>query len=658
MAVALAFAGCSSDDMIEEVTSVGGVAGNGEGISFAGVIADELEILPEEGEGTTGGTRSVISGGKFASWHKGDRVAISDGMLSYQYETEETTGTASKFTVREGGNEFTDDTESTFYAFYPAEAVKSWNGEKVSATIYAHQDYTENCDGGVFGAYMVSKEGLQVENSNVTFAFSLIASVIEVNLSTLGVTPASVSLKSNNGEIIAGLLTYDYKNKSAKVANTDVTYSAASTQSDVITVSNIASDATLVRFYVLPVQLSKGVTITVKDTNGNYYTKSASTSVGSTASEGRLTTIKNIHSDAVVCNPYYKKYNFGAASTATRKNNWMATIPSNTRFCMLSIPAAHDAATYGITSLAGISAKTQSKTIAEQLAGGIRGFDIRPNYKGTTGSVNIDNLEISHGVTTNVLFQEAMNSMVDFVKDNPTEVVYVRLAKNEGPGSSDVSEEMRTAIRGYLDEKYGEGLVEGKIADGDVLDKYRGKLVITSDNPYGAGGTESPVYGGRLSWSDNTQGVEANINHDGGGRTCTAYVQDYYDNVNTSKKSPVVETVLKKSSAASDNVWYLNFLNVAPIPGSYAEAINGNANTVIASLTGRTGIVFYDYCLDASYNGVVLNTAIINQNMKYVYDKRTRCAASSGGTVDGPEVKGDETADDSEVYAKDHTFEL
>ncbi len=664
VAVALTLAGCNNDDMMDSVPV--GTTGNGEAIEFAGVIDDELEVLPEEGEGAGETTRSVISGGQFAKWHEGDKVAVSDGMLSYSYGAEGSEGTSSKFAVVEGGKEFTGDTESTFHAFYPAAAVKSWNGTKVTTMIYANQNYEENVDGGVFGAYMATKEGLKVVDGKVNFRFGLIASVIEVNLSTLGVTPASVSLKSNNGEIIAGQLIYDCAAKSARVANTDNTYSASNTQSDVITVSNITGSPSLVRFYLLPVQLSQGVTITVKDTDGNYYTKTASTSVGTAATDG-MTSITNVA--ATVCKPYYKKYNFGAASTATRKNNWMATIPSNTRFCMLSIPGSHDAATKDCS----YSAKVQSKTIAEQLAGGIRGFDFRPNYKGTSG-ITYENFYLSHSVTTNVLFKDAMDELVTFVTNNPTETIYLRLLKDDGPGSTDVSQEMRTLVREYLAEQYDAGKVISNIGNGKLLGEFRGKLVITSNNPYGTGvdgdaNLEGTVFGGRLEWTENTTGMDATIYHTWSSWTGTAYVQDNYNDMEAAGKTPIVKAALNKSSAASDNVLYLNWLNVAS-SGTFENLSNdyvkNNATTInndvaayiTSTLTGRTGIVMFDFCLDSSVNGDDLNTAIINQNMKYVYDKRTRISsAGSGSEAVGPDVKGDEAADGSTVYSKEHTFE-
>ncbi len=651
---------CSSDDLAVEgqgATEGNGAAGaDGKAVVFTSRIADELEILDEEGGESTPGTRSVISGGQFTGWTQGDAVSVSDGALCYGYQVKETTnGTTCSFEVKPGNNEFTGDDGKTFYAFYPETAITGaagrggWNGSTVKAMVFAEQDYVENMDGGAFGAYMVS-EAAPLKNGDAFFTFHLAASVIEVNLATLGVTPKSVSVRATNGECLAGLLKYDCSNRTAAVSTTDKTDYAASTQSEVVTVSNIAADATLVRFYVLPVQLTGGVTITVQDTDGNFYTKTASTTVGTPAEDG-LTSIDGLNG-ATVCKPYYKKYNFGAASTATRLNNWMATIPGNVPFCQLSVPGAHDAATSGATS----AARTQSKTIAELLACGVRGFDLRPRYNSNTQSdIELENLEIYHGSSaTGVKFKDAMATLVAFVNTNPTEGLYVRIKKENSKlltEPTDQSATWRTSIRTCLNGYYESGEVLGKLTAGMTLADCRGKIVVTADNPYGEeDNTENTVFGGRLSWDENTEGMSCAINHTWSSKVAEAYVLDDYKN-GTNAKKPHVESMLSKAASDLGNTWYLCFLNMSTI--NNAKDMNPYVKGLLDSSSGRTGFVFYDYCgVDksglTSYGGAALNNAIITQNHKYVYNNRSRVHMPTGTGVN---VDGNEAADESEVYS-------
>lgn len=650
---------CSSDDLAVEgqgATEGNGATGaDGKAVVFTSRIADELEILDEEGGESTPGTRSVISGGQFTGWTKGDAVSVSDGTLCYGYQVKETTdGTTCSFEVKPGNNEFTGDDGKTFYAFYPETAITGaagrggWNGSTVKAMVFAEQDYEENMDGGAFGAYMVS-EAAPLKNGDAFFTFHLAASVIEVNLSTLGVTPKSVSVKSNSGVSLAGLLKYDCSNRAAAVSTTDKTDYAASTQSEVVTVSNIAADAKLVRFYVLPVQLKGGVIITVQATDGTFYTKTASTTVGTPAEEG-LTSIDGLNG-ATVCKPYYKKYNFGAASSATRLNNWMATIPGNVPFCQLSVPGAHDAATSSILTT-GLG-KTQSKTIAELLACGVRGFDLRPRYTSISeNDITLDKLEIYHGISgTGVKFKDAMATLVEFVQNNPTEALYVRIKKEKSSSieSYDRTETWRTSIRTCLGGYYDSGDILGKITSGMTLADCRGKLVVTTDNPYGEGGAESPVYGGRLSWNGEltTGGQSTQINHTNSSLAASAYVLDDYKN-GTDAKKPHVESTLSMAASDLGNTWYLCFLNMEDITN--AKDMNPYVKGLLGSSSGRTGFVFYDYCGDnsSSYGGADLNNAIIGQNHKYVYNNRSRVHMPTGTGVN---VDGNEAADESEVYS-------
>ncbi|MCM1108559.1 MAG: hypothetical protein NC388_05825 [Clostridium sp.] len=660
-AAALGLTACAGDELAveNEAAQTAGVAGNGgEAIAFASRIVDELEMLDEEGEAVPA-TRSVITDGQLAGWSKGDVVTVSDGTLTYAYQVkDDTDGATCSFEVVEGGREFTGGAEGTsFYAFYPATAVTGaggrggWTGSVVKAMVFAEQKYEENVDGALFGAYMAS-EPATLKDGMAFFNFHLTASVIDVNLASLGVVPEAVSVKSNSGVSLSGLVKYDCAGGSLSVSSTDKTDYAASTQSDVVTVGGIPADARTVRLYVLPVVLEGGVTITVKATDGTYYTKTASATVGTPVEGSSISGVDG----ATACKPYYKKYNFGAASKATRLNNWMATIPGNVPLCQLSVPGAHDAATSGVTLA---TAKTQSKTISELLAYGVRGFDLRPRYNSNTQSdIELDNLEIFHGSqATGVKFKDAMSTLVQFVRANSTEAVYVKISKENSKlliEPTDQSSTWRESIRTCLGGYYEFGDVLGRITAGMTLEECRGKLVVTVSNVYGteAGNNtanEDVVYGGRLSWTDATNGEKTVINHTWSAKVADAYVQDNY-NASTSDKQTYVKSTLDLAAGDLSATWYLNWLNIANSPKTYAQTVNPATQLLLNACTGRAGFIFYDYCGDSSCGGDALNAAIIDQNFKYVFNNRSRIhmPASTGTTVDGSEM-----ADGSEVYSVD-----
>lgn len=635
---------CESADAVADWQTVPGTeetdGGNHRLVRFAGRIDGDLERA--DGPGNVASlTRSVLHEGRFAAWSEGDAVTVSDGILSCVYEVADTDGTACTLRVGQGGNPFTEEDAGEsplFYAFYPEKAVTDaggrggWYGSQVSAMLFAEQDYAENADGGSFGPYMAA-EGAPLQDGGVSFTFRPVSGVIEVDLSALGegIVPVSVSVKSNSGVSLAGLLKYDCADRAATVSTTDKTVCAAHTQSDVVTVSGLPEGVGTVRLYVLPVQLQGGVTLTVQDAEGRFYTRVDEADVGTASADG-LTAIGGV-TGGQVCAPYYKKYDFGAAADAPRLNNWMATVPGNVRFCMLSVPAAHDAATSGVTGAFVSSARTQTHDIAAMLAGGVRGFDLRPRYNSNTQSdIELDNLEIYHGpVGTGVKFKDAMQTLADFVKDNPTECVYVRIKKENSKllfEPTDCSATWRTSVRTCL--KGHAGSLVRTLSSTLLLSACRGRLIVTADNPYGEeGNLEGTVYGGRLSWTDNTKGMNTVINYTGGSKVADAYVQDFYDGT-AAEKTQLVAASLAKAAADATNRWYYSFLNLSGSPASSARTVNAEALPVVEQLDGRTGLVFYDFCLDDEYGGEALNRAIVARNFGYVYADRTRRAVPWG----------------------------
>ena len=290
---------------------------------FSGNIGNELDVLDTEGfDGDmANNTRSTITNGEFSSWSTTDIVSISDGTLSYKYKPTTINGTRCEFGVVDGKNQFDKDLtgNENFYVFYPAAAVSGWNGAKVTSMVYAQQDYTENVDNGAMGAYMATKAKVN-EDKHVSFDFNHCCSVVEVNLSTLGVTPKSVSLRSNSGVDLAGKIVYDIDNNTITVSANDATDYSYSTRSEVINMQNVAANAKIARFYVLPVVLKGGVTVTVEDTDGNFYTKSTSTDIGNASTTGTVKDSNGKNLAGAAAKPYYKKVNFGAASTAHKGN--------------------------------------------------------------------------------------------------------------------------------------------------------------------------------------------------------------------------------------------------------------------------------------------------------------------------------------------------
>lgn len=651
----MAFAACSSDDALAPQQPAT-PAEAGQNIGFHASFGQPLQVLDEEDLDGGPSTRATINTsntsateGFFGTWSTNDKISISDGALMFTYQPTSAAASA-EFEPRTGKNSFTTDgtgEEGTFYAFYPADAVLGWNGTTVSTMIYTEQDYAENVENsGVMGPYMAAMATTTGGGANASFEFGHVCSVVDVDLSSFdGGTVESVALCSNSKVSLAGRMAYNAKTKEASVSTDDGDTYFSSRQSDVVVVSNINESTPVVRFYVLPVKQTAGLTITVRTTEGNYYTKSTSNAVGtSDANASYLASVSGVTS-GTVCKPYYKKYNFGAISTA-KTNRWMAMIPGSTYFSMLSTPGSHDSATSSCSSVA----KCQSETIAQQLENGVRAFDIRPTYM-YTESITKDNLLIYHGqVSTGVLFKDAISAMVNFIKDNPSETLSVIMVKENAKPTitlqtwTDYTTEMCNAITAIFQDNTD----YLKILDNSnyTLNDYRGKIFFGYRNAWDLHKTVRVT-----NWPDDGSVTNYGV---GVGNQCTASVEDAYNTSGDSKKT-VVNALLNLASANTDHKrFHYTFTSVANSITSSADTQNPAAATYITgTLTGPTGYVYGDFMGSSSYSGNTLLKAIVAQNIKYVYKNRTRCSSTApSGTDTGADISADEYADGSTVYVK------
>lgn len=91
---------------------------------------------------------------------------------------------------------------------------------------------------------------------------------------------------------------------------------------------------------------------------------------------------------------------------------WMAHVEDETLLKNVVLPGAHDAATAGMLWVS----ETQSRTVSDLLACGVRYFDLRVRSKN-------GKLVIFHGPVNGVDAEEVMDTFKAFVTENPTEII-------------------------------------------------------------------------------------------------------------------------------------------------------------------------------------------------------------------------------------------
>lgn len=644
-AAALVLAACSSDDALtpQQPQQVA----EGETVGFYSAIGDQLEILSTEDlDGNAVATRSTMSDGTLSSWDTSDKISISDGTLMYTYQPKEgsISGANCSFQSKTSASFLTDGTGSdgTFYAFYPADAVLGWNGTTVSTMIYTEQKYSENVENsGVMGPYMAAVATTTGGGANANFTFGHICSVIDVDLSAIDDEVESVALYSNTQVSVAGSLKYNFSTKAATISGNDGAGYSNSLQSEVVRVSQINATHPTVRFYVMPVRQTGGFTITVRCSDGKYYTKKSTTSVGSESLNDYITTQSGI--SGTLCKPYYKKYNFGTKGSA-RTQNWMAMIPGNIKFNHLSIPGTHDAAT---SSLSSSSAKCQAFTIAEQLSKGCRALDLRP--------ANNANLVIYHTYSTGVKLSDAFDAVSTFLANNPTETVFILIHEEESSHSTDWSNRVWTCVNTYTD------LIASHGWQGN-LNPCRGKMVVIFRDEFRDGTNNGDLGCGRVGWPGGIFERSIFIGNNGSSDTAGSIIcQDDYELSSSSDKLAKLTDMLTNYMSPKDknaDYLFLNNTNIAKnlsAPSTTSKNVNDAVlgSSTFTNHTGRFGIMMTDFLFSNDQKGDQMFELIHQQNYKYVYKNRTRCStASASGTDTGVDISSDEYADDGTAYVK------
>src|SRR3954469_17966940 len=117
-----------------------------------------------------------------------------------------------------------------------------------------------------------------------------------------------------------------------------------------------------------------------------------------------------------------------ACSSSLNPADWMAELDDGRGLASLSIPGTHDTAAR-FEQYPGLS-KCQELTIAEQLAAGVRFFDIRCRHYQ-------DAFALYHGaVDQNQSFDEALATMYGFLDAHPGETLIVSIQQEATPQSN------------------------------------------------------------------------------------------------------------------------------------------------------------------------------------------------------------------------------
>ena len=187
-------------------------------------------------------------------------------------------------------------------------------------------------------------------------------------------------------------------------------------------------------------------------------------------------------------------YDSAAAKTAAQNDiqNWMSYLPDDVFVAHLSIPGTHDTTTgHGFNStgiLTGSThasqSQTQSVSLDDQLAGGVRAFDFRP---GMMGSGDNRYLNCNHGISpTKITMEEAFTKLTGFLDAHPGEFFVIHLFRGNvyssgAPMYAYDSEADKAKYNELMDAFFNNGKFSNYIVEYSPYLKVkdmRGKMVV------------------------------------------------------------------------------------------------------------------------------------------------------------------------------------
>ncbi|KAL1306854.1 hypothetical protein AAFC00_005507 [Neodothiora populina] len=248
---------------------------------------------------------------------------------------------------------------------------------------------------------------------------------------------------------------------------------------------------------------------------------------------------------------------FLAIYSSSNLNCWMKEMSDATPLSGLSIPGTHNSPTH---HKALPSVRCQAVSPKEQLANGVRFFDIRVQPEKPEDPTNAS-LILVHGVfpislTGPKYLRKLVDDILHFLSENPSETLIMSL-KREGTGSA-TDEQLSQILRThYTGDDKAHWYTEPRVPS---LGEARGKIVLM--RRFALAEDQKREWDGR-GWCLDAQNWADNTACDTHGSVC---VQDFYEVLET-------ENIDKKITLCCDHLERAGD-QVCPVPGVTCDAVN------------------------------------------------------------------------------------
>ena len=297
--------------------------------------------------------------------------------------------------------------------------------------------------------------------------------------------------------------------------------------------------------------------------------------------------------------------------------DWLSMVRDETKVCKLSIPGTHDTMTgmgfYQplLKYVFNQTAISQVSTLEEQMACGIRFFDIRPVVSIDTLATDPAEkqiLRLTHGISElDVTFEETIDQLQRYLKQHPSEFFIAKLQADNGWENQN---NWTVLLHKVLSKPKYQGLFVDNWHPGITVGEMRGKILWLSRydlRPLNAAFHFPIVY---CDWPDEDPDINEQLNPEAQ-RSCamysmsdttlkaTLYKQDYYKTTTEQRLKNKQQTVInmmhsaREAAATEQDIWVVNhcsaYTEVSP-RGYITNAANLHP-LVIADLQQHEGTV-------------------------------------------------------------------
>ena len=297
--------------------------------------------------------------------------------------------------------------------------------------------------------------------------------------------------------------------------------------------------------------------------------------------------------------------------------DWLGMVKDDTKVCKLSIPGTHDTMTgmgfYQpvLKYVFNTTAISQVSTLEEQMACGLRFFDIRPVVSIDTLATDPAEkqiLRLSHGISEiDITFEETIDLLQRYLKNHPSEFFIAKLQADNGMENQS---NWAVLLNKVLSKQKYDGLFVEDWRPDITVGEMRGKILWLSRydlRPLNDLFHYPIVY---CDWPDEDPDINEDLNPEAQ-RSCamynmndatvkaTLYKQDYYKTTTEKRMKNKQQTVIdmmhsaREATAKDDNIWIVNhcsaYTEVSP-RGYITNAANLHP-LVIADLQSYEGTV-------------------------------------------------------------------